>query len=215
MVRTWTLLKKSFWAWTNENALEWGDALAYYTAFSMAPLLVVALSIAGLFYEGDSVSYVGPFTGTMTVGGTTLDAGEGADTLVAQRSATGTVRWATSVSASTALDWSETVAASDGGILFGSQSVPGIQFGSADGPAITLDEADGGTAWLAHYGPDGAPRFARTIAGTANGRVGEIARAGSRVYVDVTLRGPANTINGTPITAAVKDASVWALDLGG
>ena len=58
MVRTWTLLKKSFWAWTNENALEWGAALAYYTAFSIAPLLVVALNIAGLFYEGDSLSYV-------------------------------------------------------------------------------------------------------------------------------------------------------------
>ena len=58
MVRIWTLLKKSFWAWTNENALEWGAALAYYTAFSIAPLLVVALNIAGLFYEGDSLSYV-------------------------------------------------------------------------------------------------------------------------------------------------------------
>lgn len=64
MLRTWTLLKKSFWAWTNENALEWGAALAYYTAFSIAPLLVVALNIAGLFYEGDSLSYVhGHITG--------------------------------------------------------------------------------------------------------------------------------------------------------
>jgi hypothetical protein len=114
-------------------------------------------------------AYVGPFTGTMTVGGSTLDAGEGADTLVAQRSATGTVRWATSVTASAALDGSEAVAASDGGILFGSQSAPGIQLGSTRGTAITLDGTDGGTGWLAHYGPDGAPRFARTIAGTANG----------------------------------------------
>jgi membrane protein len=55
---TWTLLKKSFWAWTNENALEWGAALAYYTAFSIAPLLVIALTIAGIFYNGDSLSYV-------------------------------------------------------------------------------------------------------------------------------------------------------------
>lgn len=58
MRRTWTLLKKSFWAWTNENALEWGAALGYYTAFSIAPLLVVALNIAGLFYKGDSLAYV-------------------------------------------------------------------------------------------------------------------------------------------------------------
>jgi membrane protein len=58
MVKTWVLLKKSFWAWANENALEWGAALAYYTAFSIAPLLLIALSVAGLFYEGDSLSYI-------------------------------------------------------------------------------------------------------------------------------------------------------------
>ena len=58
VVRTWVLLKKSFWAWMNENALEWGAALAYYTAFSIAPLLVIALTITGVFYEGDSLSYV-------------------------------------------------------------------------------------------------------------------------------------------------------------
>ena len=169
----------------------------------------------GVVDDGENVSYVGPFTGTLTVAGTTLDAGERADTLVAQRSPTGAVRWATSVSASAALDGSEAVGASDGGILFGSQSVPGMQFGSANGQAIPLDNANGGTAWLAQYGRDGVPRFARTIAGTANGRVGEIARVGSRVYVDVTLRGSANTMNGSPITVAGKDASVWALDLRG
>ena len=169
----------------------------------------------GVVDDGENVSYVGPFTGMMNVGGATLDAGRGADTLVAQRSTTGAVRWATSVTANVALDGSEAVAAADRGILFGSQSVPGIQFGSTDGPAIPLDETDGGTGWLAHYGPDGAPRFAHTIAGTANGRVGEIARTWSRVYVDVALRGSANTINGTPITVRGKDASVWALDLAG
>jgi membrane protein len=58
MVRTWSLLKKTFWACANENVLEWGAALAYYTAFSIAPLLVVALTIAELFYEGDSLAYV-------------------------------------------------------------------------------------------------------------------------------------------------------------
>ena len=58
MARTWTLLKKSFWAWTNENALEWGAALAYYTAFSIAPLLVIALTVAGVFFEGDSLPYI-------------------------------------------------------------------------------------------------------------------------------------------------------------
>src|SRR5215208_1378138 len=58
MARIWILLKRSFWAWTNENALEWGAALAYYTAFSIAPLLVIALTVAGFFYQGDSLSYI-------------------------------------------------------------------------------------------------------------------------------------------------------------
>jgi len=112
-------------------------------------------------------------------------------------------------------DGAEVVTATDGGILFGSQSGPGLQFGSTKGPPIALNTADGGTAWLAHYRPDGTPEFARTIAGTAFGRVGEIARNGTRVYVDLALRGPANTINGKPITVVGKDASVWSLDLRG
>ncbi len=97
--------------------------------------------------------------------------------------------------------------------MFGSQSVPDLRFGSAEGDGISLDAAGGGTAWLAHYRPDGTPEFARTIVGTAFGRVGEIARSGVRVYVDVTLRGPGNTVNGTPLAVQGKDASVWALDL--
>jgi len=58
MKRVWKLLQKSFWAWSNENALEWGAALAYYTAFSIAPLLLIALTIAGVFYKGDNLAYV-------------------------------------------------------------------------------------------------------------------------------------------------------------
>ena len=144
-----------------------------------------------------------------------LDAGEGSDTLVAQRDAAGTVRWATSVSASVDLGGAEAVAASDGGILFGTQKMPGLLFGSATGPGIPLDEADGGTAWLAHYRPDGSPGFARTVPGTTNGRVGELARVGSRVYVDVTLRGSENKVHGEPIAVVGKDASVWALEIAG
>ncbi len=191
--------------WTPDGTLQWvetwggpGDDLA-----------------KGVADDGEHVSYVGPFTGTVDVGGTVLDAATGSDTLVAQRSANGTVRWATSVSADTDLDGSEVASSPDGGILFGSQSAPGLRFGSTTGERIPLEDTDGGTAWLAHYRPDGTPRFVRTIPGTANGRVGEIARAGSRVYVDVALRGGENTVDGKPITVVGKDASVWALDLGG
>jgi hypothetical protein len=190
--------------WAEDGTLQWvdtwggpGDDLA-----------------KGVVDAGQAVSYVGLFTGTISAGDTTLDAGEAADILVAQRSATGAVRWATSVSATAPLSGSEAIGASDGGILLGTTSVPGVRFGSASGSAIPLDDANGGTAWLAHYGPDGRPKFASTIPGTANGSVGELARAGSRVYVDVALRGSQNAINGKPISAVRKDASIWALDLG-
>jgi membrane protein len=56
--RFWRLLKKAGAEYGNQNALEWGAALAYYTAFSIAPLLIIALSIVGLVYRGDSVGYI-------------------------------------------------------------------------------------------------------------------------------------------------------------
>jgi membrane protein len=36
--------------WSNDNALTLGAALAYYTIFSMAPLLVLAIAVAGLVF---------------------------------------------------------------------------------------------------------------------------------------------------------------------
>jgi hypothetical protein len=167
----------------------------------------------GVADDGKTVTYAGPFTGTVTVGSSTLDAGTAADTLVAQRSTAGAVRWATSVSADTPLDGVEIVSAPDGGVLFGSQTAPGLHFGAARGPGRAVDASDGGTAWLAHYGADGSIRFARTIAGTAFGRVGELDRDGTRVYLDITLRGPDNEIDGTLLPTVGKDASVWMLDL--
>ena len=165
----------------------------------------------GVADDGSGVTYVGPFTGTMTVGSTALDAGTGADTLVARRAPDGAVRWATSVSARSDLDGAEIVNTADGGIVFGGGSAEDLRFGSTHGGGLPLDDAAGGTAWLARYRPDGTPVFARTIPGTAFGRVGEIARTGAHIYVDVTLRGPDNTIAGDPIEVRGKDGSVWAL----
>src|SRR5919108_2819216 len=58
MRRSWKLVTASVTAWSNQNALEWGAALAYYTAFSIAPLLIIALGIVGFFYKGDSLGYI-------------------------------------------------------------------------------------------------------------------------------------------------------------
>ena len=58
MSKTWRLMGRAFSAWNASNALEWGAALAYYTAFSIAPLFIIALSVVGVFVKGDNVPYL-------------------------------------------------------------------------------------------------------------------------------------------------------------
>ena len=46
----WTLAKKSVTAWSDDYAPSMGAALSYYSVFSMAPLLLLVISIAGLIF---------------------------------------------------------------------------------------------------------------------------------------------------------------------
>ena len=50
----WTLIKKSVVSWIDDYASSMGAALAYYTMFSIAPLLLIVISIAGLVYGEDA-----------------------------------------------------------------------------------------------------------------------------------------------------------------
>ncbi len=47
---TWTLLKDSVSGYIEDDALSRGAAIAYYTVFSIAPMLVIVIAIAGLVY---------------------------------------------------------------------------------------------------------------------------------------------------------------------
>lgn len=67
--RIFKLLKSTFDNWMEDNALRLSAALAYYSIFSIAPLLVIAVSVAGLVLGGDAVqgqldnqlkAYIGP-----------------------------------------------------------------------------------------------------------------------------------------------------------
>src|SRR6266404_570609 len=42
----WELLKLTFAEWTNDNAFELSAALAFYTIFSIAPVLLIAVGVA-------------------------------------------------------------------------------------------------------------------------------------------------------------------------
>lgn len=44
------LLKETASEWMEDQAPSLGAALAYYTAFSVAPLLLIAIGIAGFFF---------------------------------------------------------------------------------------------------------------------------------------------------------------------
>jgi membrane protein len=49
------LLKETFQEWKDDEALELGAALAYYTLFSLAPLLLIIIAIAGLVWGREAV----------------------------------------------------------------------------------------------------------------------------------------------------------------
>jgi membrane protein len=44
------LLKSAYLEWSKDKAPRMGAALAYYTIFSLAPVLIIAIAIAGLFF---------------------------------------------------------------------------------------------------------------------------------------------------------------------
>lgn len=50
----WSLLKDAALGWINDNASRLSAALAYYTVFSLAPLLVIVVFLIGLFYGAEA-----------------------------------------------------------------------------------------------------------------------------------------------------------------
>jgi membrane protein len=57
-MRAGTIIKtfrQAVWAWWDDNALRLGASLAYYTLFAIAPVLLVAIAIAGLAFGPEAV----------------------------------------------------------------------------------------------------------------------------------------------------------------
>jgi membrane protein len=52
----WGLLKDSVAAWSDDYAQSMGAALSYYTVFSIAPLLLIVIAIAGLIFGREAAS---------------------------------------------------------------------------------------------------------------------------------------------------------------
>jgi membrane protein len=52
----WELLKLTFEEWTNDDAFELSAALAFYTIFSIAPVLLIAVGVASFFLTPDTAT---------------------------------------------------------------------------------------------------------------------------------------------------------------
>src|SRR5690606_39791149 len=52
---TWVILKQSVTGFTSEDCMKYSASLAYYTIFSLGPILVLMISLAGIFYGEDAI----------------------------------------------------------------------------------------------------------------------------------------------------------------
>ena len=50
-VQSWRILVATIMGFINDNGLKLSASLAYYTVFSIAPLLIITISVAGLFFH--------------------------------------------------------------------------------------------------------------------------------------------------------------------
>jgi membrane protein len=53
-----SLIAQTFNEWSEDKAERLGAALAYYAAFSIAPLLIIVVSVVGFFYTGDTLGQI-------------------------------------------------------------------------------------------------------------------------------------------------------------
>ncbi len=76
----WGLLREAGARWVEHKASRLGAALAYYTVFMLAPLLVIVIAIAGFFFGADAAK--GRLSGQIeSVGGN--EGGNAVQTMVA------------------------------------------------------------------------------------------------------------------------------------
>ena len=86
------LVVRSFKGWRDDNASSMGAALAFYTLFSLAPLLLVALAIAGFFFDrsqaqGALIGQLGQLIGERAAHGVEMLLQAANDQMAAKKSA--------------------------------------------------------------------------------------------------------------------------------
>ena len=55
MRKFWLILRQTFTEFFNDHALKFSASLSYYTIFSLGPVLIIIISLAGIFFGKDAV----------------------------------------------------------------------------------------------------------------------------------------------------------------
>ncbi|MDX2214592.1 MAG: YihY/virulence factor BrkB family protein [Oculatellaceae cyanobacterium bins.114] len=74
MKKAWRLLTETIAEWNKDKASQMAAALAYYTVFSLAPLLIIAIAVAGFFFGEEAArgEIVGQIKGLVGTDGATV-----------------------------------------------------------------------------------------------------------------------------------------------
>lgn len=56
MRKFWLILRQAFTEFMNDHALKFSASLSYYTIFSLGPVLLIIISLAGIFFGRDAVA---------------------------------------------------------------------------------------------------------------------------------------------------------------
>ena len=91
----YTLLRESVSAWSAHKAPKMGAALAYYTAFSLSPLIILILSVVSLFMKRDEaarqiVAEISDLVGA--------DGGKVVNEILSHAGSTASLSWSTALS---------------------------------------------------------------------------------------------------------------------
>lgn len=86
----WGLIRDSGYAWSEDRASRKGAALAYYMAFSLAPMLIIATAVAGVIF-GQAAARGEIFTQAKTLLG--ADAARVVQTMIASAGRSGQGTW--------------------------------------------------------------------------------------------------------------------------
>ena len=58
LTQIWELTKTSVNAWLDDFAPSMGAAISYYTLFSMAPMLIISIAVAGFFFGAEDIEII-------------------------------------------------------------------------------------------------------------------------------------------------------------